>query len=124
QSQAALLGSLQARLAEALIEVDVLRETTRDSDPRLEQALRRVRVIEDRMTSERRKVGIGDSTEQGEAYANLVGEYERLIVDREFAETTYKGALAAYDGAVGEAQRQSRYLAAHVLPTQAERSQY
>ena len=124
QSQAALLGSLQAQLAEALIEVDVLRETTRDSDPRLEQALRRVRVIEDRMTSERRKVGIGDSTEQGEAYANLVGEYERLIVDREFAETTYKGALAAYDGAVGEAQRQSRYLAAHVLPTQAERSQY
>ncbi|MGL6208651.1 MAG: capsule biosynthesis protein, partial [Paracoccaceae bacterium] len=69
QSQANLLGSLQAKLAEALIEVDLLAETTQDGDPRMEQALRRVRVTEDRITEERRKLGLGDSGEQGQVYA-------------------------------------------------------
>ncbi|NUB46499.1 capsule biosynthesis protein [Fertoebacter nigrum] len=124
QAQAGLLGNLQSQLAEALIEVDVLDETTRVGDPRMEQALRRVRVIEDRIESERRKMGIGDQAQQGQVYADLVGEYERLVVDREFAERSYTAALAAHDAAMAEAQRQSRYLAAHVLPTEAEKSQY
>ncbi len=124
QSQASLLGSLQAQLAEARIEVDLLRETTRAGDPRMEQAERRVRVTEDRIVEERRKMGIGDGTEQGQVYANLVGEYERLQVDRQFAEQTYTSALATYDAALAEAQRKSRYLAAYVLPTTAEKSEY
>jgi capsular polysaccharide transport system permease protein len=45
-------------------------------------------------------------------------------VDREFAETSYTAALAAFDLAQAEARRQSRYLAAHVRPTLAERPQY
>ncbi|MFN7177796.1 MAG: hypothetical protein ACK4MX_13050, partial [Thermaurantiacus sp.] len=36
----------------------------------------------------------------------------------------YKGALVAYDGALADAQRKSRYLAAHIRPTRAERSAY
>ena len=58
------------------------------------------------------------------AFADLVGEYERLQVDREFAEQAYTTALAAFDGARNEARRQSRYLAAHVRPTLAESSEY
>lgn len=124
QAQTGLLGNLQAQLAEALIEVDLLDDTTRAGDPRMDQAQRRVRVIEDRIASERRKLGIGDQAQQGQVYADLVGEYERLVVDREFAERSYTAALVAYDASLAEAQRQSRYLAAHVLPTQAEKSQY
>ena len=124
QTQAGLMGNLQGQLAEALIEVDVLGETTRANDPRVEQAQRRVRVIEERIAEERGKMGFGSSRGTGEAYADLVGEYERLAVDREFAEQSYTAALAAYDGALADARRQSRYLAAHVLPTKAEQSQY
>lgn len=124
QSQASLLGSLQAQRAEAQIDVDLLQETTRAGDPRLEQAQRRVRVTEDQIAEERRKMGIGDGTAEGQVYANLVGEYERLQVDREFAEQTYTSALATYDSALAEAQRKSRYLAAYVLPTTAEKSEY
>ncbi|MGL6210588.1 MAG: capsule biosynthesis protein, partial [Paracoccaceae bacterium] len=109
---------------EALIEVDLLAETTQAGDPRMEQALRRVRVTEDRITEERRKLGLGDSGEQGQVYADLVGEYERLRVEQDFAQQTYTASLASYDTAVGEAQRKSRYLAAHVLPTTAEKSEY
>lgn len=128
QSQMGILSSLQAQLAQTLVDLDILRQSTSASDPRLVQAERRVEVIEARIAEERRKLGLGSESRPGaqgsEAFADLVGEYERLIVDREFAETSYTSALAAYDSAVAEARRQSRYLAAHVEPTLAESAEY
>ena len=53
----------------------MLRETTRASDPRIEQAERRIAVIEERIEAERAVLGAaGDGT----AFADLVDEYERL----------------------------------------------
>jgi len=124
QVQAGLLGTLQAQLAEALIDLDILRDTTRENDPRLTQAQRRVEVIETRIIAERRKMGLGSDVQVGEVFANLVSEYERLVVDREFAERTYISALAAFDSSQADARRKSRYLAAYVMPTRAETSQF
>ncbi len=124
QGQAGLLNTLNQQLAAALIEVDLLKQTTRASDPRISQAERKISVIEARIEDEKRKLGIGDGGVEAEAFATLVGEYERLLVDREFAEQTYTAALAAYDSAQAEARRQSRYLAAHIRPTLAERAEY
>jgi len=126
QGQAGLLNTLNQQLAQALIELDLLRETTRENDPRIAQAERRIRVIEDRIAEERKKLGFGGGAagEDADAFATLVGEYERLAVDREFAEQAYQAALAAYDAAQAEARRQSRYLAAHVRPTLSERAGY
>lgn len=121
--QMGLVTNLQAQLAEALIELDILRDTTsRDDDPRITQAERRITVIEDRIDAERAVLGANGSGRV--AFADLVGEYERLIVDQEFAEQAYTTALAAFDSARNEARRQSRYLAAHVRPTLAESSEY
>lgn len=61
---------------------------------------------------------------RGPAYATLVAEYERLSVDLQFAEQSYLAARAAQDAALARAQRQSRYLAAYVEPTRAERAEY
>lgn len=119
-----LVTTLQRQLAEALIELDLLRDSTRASDPRVVQATRRVTVIETRIAAERRKLGLGHGNAATEAFADLVGEYEGLIVDREFAETAYIAALANYDAAQAEAQKQSRYLAAHIEPTLAEAAEY
>jgi len=124
QTQAGLLGKLEAQLADALIELDLLVDTIRTDDPRVLQAHRRIEVVEMRIAAERRKLGIGGDAEGGEVYANLFGEYERLVVDREFAEQTYTSAQASYDGALSEARRQSRYLAAYVEPTLAESSRF
>ena len=124
QNQMGLLVTLQQKLADALIEYDLLQDTASTSDPRVVKAEREIEAINARISSERRKLGIGDEGEAGEAFANLVGEYESLIVDREFAETAYTAALAAHDSALAEARKQSRYLAAHVAPTLAEKSQY
>lgn len=124
QNQMGLLVTLQQQLADALIEFDLLQDTTRQNDPRITQAKRRIDVIKGRINSERRNLGLGEEGEGEEAFASLVGEYEGLIVDREFAETAYTAALAAHDAALAEVRKQSRYLAAHVKPTLAERAQY
>ena len=121
QSQMGLLSSLQLQLAETLIDLDIMLQTAPENDPRVIQLQRRVAVIEERISAERGKLGIGsENPNAAEAFANLVGEFERLNVDREFAEQSYTAALAAYDAAVAEARRKNRYLAAHVRPTLAE----
>ena len=124
QSQAGLLANLQNQQAAALVEIDLLRDTARADDPRLVQAERKLQVIENRIAAERDKLGIGSGSEDHAAWADLIGEYERLAVDREFAERAYVSAMASYDTAVAESRRQSRYLAAYMEPTRAETSIY
>lgn len=124
QAQAGLLGTLQAQLASALIEIDLLQQTTKPGDPRILQAERRVQVIEERIAAERRKLGLGGTGAAGLAMADVVGEFESLVVEREFAERTYTSALATFDAAKAEARRKSRYLAAHIDPTRAETARY
>ncbi|MDF1726208.1 MAG: capsule biosynthesis protein [Sulfitobacter sp.] len=124
QNQMGLLVTLQQQLADALIESDLLVDTTRANDPRITQATRRIEVIEARIASERRKLGLGEEGVGDDAFATLVGQYEGLIVDREFAEAAYTAARAAHDAALAEVRKQSRYLAAHVKPTLAQRAEY
>ncbi|HCP80255.1 MAG TPA: capsule biosynthesis protein [Octadecabacter sp.] len=124
QNQMGVLVTLQQQLADALVEGDLLRDTTSEGDSRIAQANRRVEVIQNRIDAERQKLGLGNEGEGGVVFADLVGEYEGLIVDREFAEVAYTTALASFDGAQAEARRQSRYLAAHVQPTLAQKAQY
>lgn len=124
QGQMGLLNTLQAQLASALIEYDLLAGTSRDGDPRLEQAQRRIEVINARIDDERQKYGAGGLAPGGENYATTVADFERLTVDREFAEQAYIVTLSAYDAARAEANRQSRYLAAYIRPTLAERSEF
>lgn len=125
QGQMGVLNSLQQQQAEALIDLDLLRDNTRAGDPRIVQAERRIEVIGDRIDAERKKLGItGDNGSDRQSFATLVGEYERLVVDREFAEQAYTAALSAFDAALAEAQRQSRYLAAYIQPTRADEPRY
>jgi len=122
QQQVGILNSLQQQLAEALIQRGILQSNARGNDPRIEQAELRINVIREQIDQERRKFG-GQSSD-GEQLSSVVGEYERLVVDREFAERTYTAALAAYDLAQAQAQQKSRYLAAYVRPTLAQMPEY
>jgi len=124
QGRMGVFNNLQQQLAEALIEYDILRETSRESDPRLIQELRRIEVIQQRIRQERdsfasEKVVGGDAD-----YPTLLAEFESLSVDREFAEETYRAALAAVDIARDNATRQSRYLATYIRPTLAQSAEY
>jgi capsular polysaccharide transport system permease protein len=124
QTQSGLIGALESQLAEAQIELQLLRATARDSDPRITQTELKIEVIERQIASERAELGLENDASGGSSVADLVGEYEALAVDLEFAQQAYTAARATFDAARNEARRQSRYLAAHVSPTRAERAQY
>ena len=126
QGQMGLLNSLEAQLAEAIIEMNLQMETARDSDPRVEQARRRIAVIQSLIEKERQKFGMGGTsrTDDGTDYSTLVGEFERLMVDLEYAQKSYLAAQTVLDTTQAEAQRQSRYLATYAKPSFPETPQY
>ncbi len=118
QGRMGVLNGLQQQLAQALIDYDLIAQETTATDTRVVQAKRRITVIQDRIAEERRNFSEDTgSTATGEAYPALLAEYERLTVDREFAEEAYRTALAALDIARANAARQSRYLATFIQPT-------
>lgn len=127
QGRMGVLGNLQQKLAESLIENDLLQlQTENNSDPRLAQASRRIEVIRERIAAERRSFATASHEvgEVGEDYPTLIAEYESLAVDREYAEESYRLALASLDLARAEASRQSLYLAAYIRPTLPETSEF
>lgn len=124
QTQMGLVSSLQFQLAATLIDLDMLRQTTTPNDLRIVQAERRVSIIEARIGDEKAKIGASPGTRDGNAFADLMGEYERLAVDLQFAEQSYMASLVAFDTAVADARRKSRYIAAHVRPTLAQRPEH
>lgn len=124
RNQSGLLANLQTQLAEALIDSDMLAASTQNANARGDHAAMRIKVIEGRIAAERAKLGLGQSGATTEVFATLVGEFERLTVDREFAETAFRAAQMAYEAAQADARRQTLYLAAHIAPTLAETAQF
>lgn len=122
QGQIGVVSSLQQQLAEQLVSLGLLQANAQSNDPRISQTQLRIKVIREQIEAERQK--FGSETASGELLSELVGQYEGLSVDREFAERTYTAALASFDSARAEAARQSRYLAAYVQPTLAQDAEY
>lgn len=119
--QTGLLNALQAQLAQALVDRDVMLSYADAADQRVLQVNRRIDAITERIESERASLGIGG---QAGTLPEVLGAYEELQVDMEFANTAYTQALAGLSAARAEARRQSRYLAPHIQPTLATASLY
>ncbi|MEJ2001583.1 MAG: sugar transporter, partial [Maritimibacter sp.] len=125
QGRMGVLNGLQAQLAQALIDYDLIAQETAANDVRVVQARRRITVIQDRIAEERQKFSENTASAPDNAsYPALLAEYERLTVDREYAEEAYRSALAALDLARANAARQSRYLAVYIHPTYPQTAEY
>lgn len=124
QGRLGVLNNLQQQLADALIELDLLADGSNASDPRLDQVRRRIEVIRNRIVQERENVASDSKTVDGVDYPVLIAEYETLLVNREFAQSSYSASLASLESARTDASRQSRYLAIYVEPTFAESAEY
>ncbi len=120
--QMGLLNALQAELAQALVERDVLLSFADERDQRVVQANRRITAITERIDEERTSLGVAGADEG--ALSDVIGAFEELRVDLEFANAAYTQTLASLAAARAEARRQSRYLAAHIQPTLAESPLY
>jgi capsular polysaccharide transport system permease protein len=127
QGRMGVLSTLQQQLAEALIDNDLLLlQTENAEDPRVAQAQRRIDVIRERIAAERKTLATASNEigEVSEDYPKLIAEYESLMVDRQYAEESYRLALAAVDIARAEASRQSLYLAPFIRPTLPQTPEY
>lgn len=119
-----VINGLQQTLAQALVDYDLLLQTSTETDPRVRQAERRIEVIRQRISEERRNFATQDVTTFDTDYPRLIAQFESLMVNQEFAERTYTAALGALDAARSNAERQSLYLATYIRPTLAERAEF
>jgi capsular polysaccharide transport system permease protein len=120
ESRMGVVTALEQKLANALVEYDLLIGTTLAGDRRRKIEERTIAAIKDRIVQERNKIGHSSGQQDGASLSNIVGDYETLQANREFAERAYVAAAASYDSALAEARRKSRYLAAHIPPTMAQ----
>jgi capsular polysaccharide transport system permease protein len=106
-----LIGQLTAELAQTRLQ---LQETIRKSpsNPALQSLRVRVEALEAQIAAERATI-VGGS----DALASKIAAYERLVLQREFADKSLAGALATLDGAKQEARRQHLYIETVVKPT-------
>ncbi|MGI3165193.1 capsule biosynthesis protein [Pseudooceanicola sp. 200-1SW] len=124
EARVGLLGELQSQLVEAQLELDMLLARPARNQVQTANAELKIATIERRIEAERARLGLIAPEGGEEVFAGIIGRFEELAVEREFAEATHRAALARFDAAQAEARRQSRYLAAHVQPTRAETARY
>jgi len=125
QGRMGVLTVLQQQLAEALVDFDLLAgQSGNNGDPRVEQLQRRIDVVRNRISEERRLFTQQDVTVDDTDYPSLLAQYESLLVDQTFAEATYQAALISFDAARSSADRQTLYLARFIRPSLAQRAQY
>lgn len=126
QGRMGVMNNLQQQLAEALIQYDLLAGTVSPGDVRLKQGQQQIEVIRERINIERQTFASSntDTGAVGEDYPSLISEFERLTVDREYAEEVYRAALTALETARDDAARQSLYLATYIKPTLAQEAEY
>jgi len=68
--------------------------------------------------------GGGESGANPDALASVVGSYQELVLNQEFAETAYTAAMASLDRARGDAARTQNYLAIYGQPNVADEATY
>jgi len=121
-----LVASLEEELSQARVQLELLRGALDDSAPRITLLKRRIASLEARIAAERTRLGAGSAqgANSQRPLSRVVGEFEELVVDREFAEQAYTVALATHQQAEAEARRRHRYLAAHIEPTLSEEPEY
>ncbi|MGB8812082.1 MAG: hypothetical protein WCC57_02755 [Paracoccaceae bacterium] len=120
EGQIGVLNALQSELARALVERDSLLAYAKADDPRVTQLDTRIQSITTRINAERRDL----SGSSNDTTVDIFGEYEDFLVQQEFAQMAYTGAMASLAAAREEARRQARYITVHVEPTLAQSSLY
>lgn len=124
QSEQAIIKELQVSLAEVQARRTALAQTTNDS-PMLRVLARQIAATEAQIEDQKRRVGSGsikpDSNPimgKGSNLSRTFTAYSGLLLEQEFAEKAYIGALAALEQAQIEARKQERYFAIVVEPSQ------
>ncbi|HEV7257973.1 MAG TPA: capsule biosynthesis protein [Bosea sp. (in: a-proteobacteria)] len=83
--------------------------------PQIANLRNRIQAVEQQIVEERRRIG-----GSAQALAPVIADYERLVLEREFADRVLASALASLENARLESQRQQLYLERVVEPHAAD----
>lgn len=100
-------AQVNAQLAEAL--------RNSPQGPQIANFRNRIQAIEQQIVEEKRQIG-----GSAQALAPIIADYERLVLEREFADRALASALASLENARIESQRQQLYLERVVEPHAAD----
>lgn len=115
-----IIGGLEEDLAKTLAELSEHRAYLREDSARIVSIKARINAIEEQIAREKRRL----TGKEDDSLNELIHEYERLWIEREFAEKQYAAALSALEVARVEAEKQNRYLVAFVKPALAQEPLY
>ena len=113
------IGKLEGALAQARAELAEAQRFSRADNPRLLPLRNRAEALVTQIAEERRRLG-----NSSDGVTQQVGEYERLSVERELAQTQLASSTASLERARGDAQRQQIFLLRVVEPNMAEYARY
>lgn len=110
------IAALSLQAVEAAAQIDITREASPNS-PQLAPLNARLRAVRAQIELERASLAGSDS-----ALANKVADYERLAMQRDFAEKSFVSALTVLEAARLEAARQQAFLERIVEPRAADKA--
>jgi capsular polysaccharide transport system permease protein len=118
QTVLSTIGALSLQLVEASTQLDMTQQSSPNS-PQLAPLRSRIRALQRQIDHERGTLAGGDHS-----YAPRIAEYERLSLEREFAEKSFISALSLQEMAQLDASRQQDYLERVVTPQVSDEAAY
>ena len=116
QAAVALRGQLEAALAQARAELTERLQFMRPDNPALQGTRNRIDALERQIASERSRHTDTNSAVDNGILSRQLAAYERLMLERQFADQQLASATASLEAARVEAQRQHLYLSRIVQP--------
>ncbi|MCK8784597.1 capsule biosynthesis protein [Roseomonas sp. NAR14] len=113
------IGRLEAQLVQARADLQEKSAYLRADNPQIAQLRNRVDALTRQVSDERARLTTGDAT-----LAQQIASYERLILEREFADRQLASATTSAEASRMEAQRQQLFLVRVVEPNTAEEALY
>ncbi len=111
-----IVASLEAELSRYKTELASLRSYMREDAPQIAGVKARIAAIEQQMRSERGRLTSAEG-DPSITYSDLLAEYERLLIEEEFAKSAYTSAVSALEIARADANRKQAYLVAFAQPS-------
>lgn len=116
QAALVLRGQLEAALAQARAELTERQQFMRPDNPALQNTRNRIEALERQIAADRSRHTEANTNIGGAVLARQLAAYERLMLEREFADKQLASATASLETARVEAQRQQLYLSRIVEP--------
>lgn len=131
QLQNQTISALRSQLSTLKTRYGALMKSVSPQAPQAKSLQKQIDALETQIVEQEAQLGTTSgadgkklSAEEKANLAEVLNKFEELTIEQSFATQAYTTALAAFETAIVEAQRQERYFATFVTPTRPEIALY